>query len=102
LSERAASVPVRYWAGLIEVASQHGQMSLRADLFAFAAEVPPATASIVTKSQYEWHWPQPAGRGQCHGGWRGERYLASLTSIFLVSSFFSTLRPTAMVRMPWS
>ena len=33
---------------------------------------------------------------------RGEPYLAGLTSIFLTSSFFSTLRPTETVRMPWS
>ena len=29
-------------------------------------------------------------------------YLAGLTSIFLTSSFFSALRPTETVRMPWS
>ena len=29
-------------------------MTLRADPFAFAAEVPPATASIVAQSSYEW------------------------------------------------
>jgi len=33
---------------------------------------------------------------------RGEPYWAGLTSIFLTSSFFSTLRPTETVRMPWS
>ncbi|MGO9078537.1 MAG: 1,4-alpha-glucan branching protein GlgB [Streptosporangiaceae bacterium] len=37
-----------------EVVSQHGYMSLRADPFAFATEVPPATASIVTTSSYQW------------------------------------------------
>src|SRR6266700_2954101 len=37
-----------------EVVSEHGQVSLRADPFAFAAEVPPATASIVTQSRHEW------------------------------------------------
>ena len=37
-----------------EVVSQHGQVSLRADPFAFATEVPPATASVVTQSRYEW------------------------------------------------
>ena len=37
-----------------EVVSQHGQVSLRADPFAFAAEVPPATASIVTQSRHQW------------------------------------------------
>jgi 1,4-alpha-glucan branching enzyme len=38
----------------LEVVSQHGQVSLRADPFAFAAEVPPATASIVTQSRHQW------------------------------------------------
>ena len=33
-----------------EVVGQDGQLSLRADPFAFATEVPPATASIVTRS----------------------------------------------------
>ena len=37
-----------------EVVSQPGHMSLRADPFAFAAEVPPATASIVAQSTHEW------------------------------------------------
>ncbi|MGO9159580.1 MAG: 1,4-alpha-glucan branching protein GlgB [Streptosporangiaceae bacterium] len=37
-----------------EVVSRHGYMSLRADPFAFATEVPPATASIVTTSSYQW------------------------------------------------
>ena len=41
-----------------EVVTQHGQVSLRADPFAFAAEVPPATASIVTQSRL-----RMAGRG---------------------------------------
>ena len=38
-----------------EVVGQSGQVSLRADPFAFATEVPPATASVVTRSRYEWH-----------------------------------------------
>ena len=37
-----------------EVVSQGGHQSLRADPFALAAEVPPATASIVTRSTHEW------------------------------------------------
>src|ERR1017187_3328860 len=37
-----------------EVASQDGQVSLRADPFAFATEVPPATASVVAQSRHEW------------------------------------------------
>jgi 1,4-alpha-glucan branching enzyme len=37
-----------------EVLSQGGHLSLRADPFAFAAEAPPATASIVTRSTHEW------------------------------------------------
>ena len=36
-----------------EVVSQGGRLSLRADPFALAAEVPPATASIVTRSTHE-------------------------------------------------
>jgi 1,4-alpha-glucan branching enzyme len=51
-----------------EVVSQHGQMSLRADPFAFAAEVPPATASVVTHSEYEWQ----------DGGWLAARAVTDL------------------------
>ena len=67
-----------------EVVSQHGQVSLRADPFAFAAEVPPATASIVTQSRHEWQdaaWfaarastdlmRAPISIYECHlGSWR--------------------------------
>jgi 1,4-alpha-glucan branching enzyme len=67
-----------------EVVSQHGQVSLRADPFAFAAEVPPATASIVTQSRHEWQdgeWlaaraatdllHAPVSIYECHlGSWR--------------------------------
>jgi len=67
-----------------EVVSQHGHVSLRADPFAFATEVPPATASIVTHSRYEWHdaaWfadrqatdvlHAPVSIYECHlGSWR--------------------------------
>ena len=67
-----------------EVASEHGQVSLRADPFAFATEVPPATASIVTQSRYEWQDGQwfaaraatdmlhaPITMYECHlGSWR--------------------------------
>ena len=67
-----------------EVVSQHGQVSLRADPFAFAAEVPPATASVVTQSRYEWQdaaWfagqetanllHAPVSVYECHlGSWR--------------------------------
>ena len=59
-------------------------MSLRADPFAFAAEVPPATASIVTQSRHEWQdgaWfaaraatdllHAPISIYECHlGSWR--------------------------------
>jgi 1,4-alpha-glucan branching enzyme len=67
-----------------EVATQQGHVSLRADPFAYATEVPPATASIVTQSRHEWkddEWV--ASRGavdllhapvsiyECHlGSWR--------------------------------
>ena len=67
-----------------EVVSQHGQVSLRADPFAFAAEVPPATASIVTQSRHQWQdgeWfaaraatdllHAPISIYECHlGSWR--------------------------------
>src|SRR6266542_2350586 len=67
-----------------EVVSEHGQVSLRADPFAFAAEVPPATASIVTQSRHEWRdgeWlaaraatdllHAPVSIYECHlGSWR--------------------------------
>ena len=59
-------------------------MSLRADPFAFAAEVPPATASIVTQSRHQWQdgaWfaaraatdplRAPVSIYECHlGSWR--------------------------------
>jgi len=67
-----------------EVVSQQGHVSLRADPFALAAEVPPATASIVAQSDYEWHdaaWAAdreatdllhaPVSVYECHlGSWR--------------------------------
>jgi 1,4-alpha-glucan branching enzyme len=67
-----------------EVVTGHGQVSLRADPFAFASEVPPATASIVTQSSYEWQdaaWfaaqattdllRAPVSVYECHlGSWR--------------------------------
>ena len=67
-----------------EVVSQHGQVSLRADPFAFATEVPPATASMVTQSRHEWQdaaWfarqgttdllHAPMSVYECHlGSWR--------------------------------
>jgi 1,4-alpha-glucan branching enzyme len=67
-----------------EVVSERGQVSLRADPFAFAAEVPPATASIVTQSRHEWRdgeWlaaraatdllHAPISIYECHlGSWR--------------------------------
>ena len=67
-----------------EVVTQHGQVSLRADPFAFAAEVPPATASVVSQSRHEWQdgeWlaaradtdllHAPVSIYECHlGSWR--------------------------------
>jgi 1,4-alpha-glucan branching enzyme len=67
-----------------EVVSQQGHVSLRADPFALAAEVPPATASIVAQSGYEWRdaaWVAdreatdllhaPVSVYECHlGSWR--------------------------------
>ena len=67
-----------------EVVSQLGQLSLRADPFAFATEVPPSTASVVTRSEYEWQdaaWfaeraatdllHAPVSIYECHlGSWR--------------------------------
>ena len=37
-----------------ELVNQHGHLSLRADPFAFATETPPATASVVAETDYEW------------------------------------------------
>jgi 1,4-alpha-glucan branching enzyme len=37
-----------------EVLTVHGHLGLRADPFAFATEVPPATASVVTHGEYVW------------------------------------------------
>jgi 1,4-alpha-glucan branching enzyme len=67
-----------------EVLSQEGHVSLRADPFAFEAEAPPATASIVTESNHVWHdeaWMADRGTAnpfhapisiyECHlGSWR--------------------------------
>jgi 1,4-alpha-glucan branching enzyme len=67
-----------------EIHSQEGHASLRADPFAFAAEVPPATASVVTESVYSWQdeaWMADRGTVnplhapisiyECHlGSWR--------------------------------
>ena len=67
-----------------EVVSQHGYVSLRADPFAFATEVPPHTASVVTQSRYQWQdeaWyasrettdllHAPVSIYECHlGSWR--------------------------------
>ena len=67
-----------------EVFSQQGQLSLRADPFAFATEIPPSTASVVTRSEYEWQdaaWfaeraatdllHAPVSIYECHlGSWR--------------------------------
>ena len=61
-----------------------GQLSLRADPFAFATEVPPATASVVTQSRHKWRdeaWfakraatdvlHSPVSIYECHlGSWR--------------------------------
>jgi 1,4-alpha-glucan branching enzyme len=67
-----------------EVVSEHGYLSLRADPFAFATEVPPSTASVVNQSSYEWQdaaWftdrettdllHAPMSIYECHlGSWR--------------------------------
>ncbi|HEY6795478.1 MAG TPA: 1,4-alpha-glucan branching protein GlgB [Kineosporiaceae bacterium] len=67
-----------------EILSQAGHVSLKADPFAFAAEMPPATASIVTRSSYAWQdgdWitdrdntdvlRAPVSIYECHlGSWR--------------------------------
>ena len=37
-----------------EVVGRDGRLRLKADPFAFAAEVPPKTASVVFRSSYEW------------------------------------------------
>ena len=47
-----------------EVLSGHGQLSLRADPFAFATEVPPATASIVTQSRHNGRTRRGSPRGR--------------------------------------
>ncbi len=67
-----------------EVVTAQGQLSLRADPFAFATEVPPATASVVTQSRHKWRdeaWfakraatdvlHSPVSIYECHlGSWR--------------------------------
>jgi 1,4-alpha-glucan branching enzyme len=61
-----------------EVVGGDGQLRLKADPFAFAAEVPPKTASIVYRSTYEWQddeWLQTR---------RGEDLLVRPLSIYEV------------------
>lgn len=67
-----------------EIVTQDGHHSLRADPFSFAAEVPPATASIVTRGTHDWQdarWiaeratvnlmSAPVSIYECHlGSWR--------------------------------
>ena len=67
-----------------EVVTAQGQLSLRADPFAFATEVPPATASVVSQSRHKWQdeaWfakraatdtlHSPVSVYECHlGSWR--------------------------------
>ena len=67
-----------------EVVTAQGQLSLRADPFAFATEVPPATASVVAQSRHKWQdeaWfarraatsvlHSPVSVYECHlGSWR--------------------------------
>jgi 1,4-alpha-glucan branching enzyme len=67
-----------------EVVSQGGHLALRADPFAFAAEAPPATASVVTADMHVWQDAQwladraatdlmraPVSIYECHlGSWR--------------------------------
>ena len=40
-----------------EIRAQDGSLLLRADPYAFAAEVPPQTASVVHRSRHEWQRP---------------------------------------------
>ena len=67
-----------------EVVTAAGHLTLRADPFAFSTEVPPLTASVVTRSAHEWgdsewmqqraatdHWARPMSIYECHlGSWR--------------------------------
>ena len=67
-----------------EVVTAQGQLSLRADPFAFGTEAPPATASVVTQSRHKWQdeaWfaqraatnvlHSPVSIYECHlGSWR--------------------------------
>jgi 1,4-alpha-glucan branching enzyme len=67
-----------------EVMDANGCLGFRADPFAFAAEMPPGTASIIATTDYEWHdeaWMSrrdsasplaaPASFYECHlGSWR--------------------------------
>ena len=67
-----------------EVRTKRGPLPLKADPFAFAAEKPPATASVVTRSQHVWHddawlerraeanlWAEPVSVYEAHlGSWR--------------------------------
>ncbi|HMA45759.1 MAG TPA: 1,4-alpha-glucan branching protein GlgB [Frankiaceae bacterium] len=67
-----------------EILTEHGHLGLRADPFAFATEVPPATASVVNETSYRWQdeaWfagrassdplASPVSVYECHlGSWR--------------------------------
>jgi len=76
-----------------EILNSHGHLTLKADPYAFATEVPPKTASVVTVSEYEWgdaewmearasrdHVRTPMSVYECHlGSWRrgeGDRFLS--------------------------
>jgi 1,4-alpha-glucan branching enzyme len=48
----AAKVGDRY---KYEIRTRHGAISLKADPYGFAFELPPATASIVCRPEYSWH-----------------------------------------------
>jgi 1,4-alpha-glucan branching enzyme len=111
-----------------EVVSQQGHVSLRADPFAFATEVPPATASIVTRSAHEWHdqeWlaargatdllHSPVSIYECHlgswrltqdrdGSWRSLTYreAAQLLPEYLVDLGFTHVEFLPLAQYPFS
>jgi len=102
-----------------EIRTQAGDFKQKADPFAFEAEVPPQTASIVNRSTYEWSdaeylaereskapWGQPMSTYEVHlGSWRrnpleGDRSLTYLELADELSEYVADLGFTHVELMP--
>ncbi|MGH9268707.1 MAG: 1,4-alpha-glucan branching protein GlgB [Acidimicrobiales bacterium] len=102
-----------------EVVGADGRLGLRADPIAFAAENPPATASVVQQSTYEWGdaqwmasrasafpWTAPLSVYECHlGSWRrkpeeGDRPLTYLELAAELPEYVASLGFTHVELLP--